>query len=368
MHNSIKVLHIVSNLSIKSGVASVIISYFRNINSELVNSSILYFDDVEGETYIDELKNHGVKLYYINRNHFYKEWKKFCSTHNKQFDILHNHQSFLTPLFISAKRKLGVKIILTHAHATKFSESFIKSLRNRLLSFPSRFISDKLLACSKEAGYAIFGTAFQRKSFIVKNAIDLRKFTVNLEVRNKLRKSMMLENKYVIGHVGNMTPVKNHKFILSVFSSLLKINKNAFLVLIGGGYLREKIEKEILELGLGESVILLGVVNNVHEYLNAFDVFLYPSLFEGLGIAIIEAQACGIPCVYSDQVPSETNILYESNVRLSLRESPEKWATQLNDIKKIDFNPVSRIQDAGYDIMEASKLLTDFYYNFFDSI
>lgn len=357
---SIKVLHLMSNLSLKSGVASVVVNYCRYINKDKINFSFVYFDEVNTETYIKELKELGAEIYFIPRARFSSDWSLFCKQHWGEYDILHNHQTFLAPLLVNVKKKLGVDKVVTHAHVTKFSDTRLKSIRNGFLSFPCRFISDKLVACSTDAGIALFGNAFKKNGVVIRNAICTDLFRFDEFIRNDVRASLKLEDSFVIGHIGNMTPQKNHVFIIEVFRSVLDVRPDAKLLLLGDGYLRDKIVRKIEEYNLYDKVILLGVRNEVFRYLNAMDVFLFPSLFEGLGIVLVEAQACGLKCIYSDEVPMEADCNVQENIRMSLKMSAKDWAQNVCSITSRVDNTEAVI-NAGYDIFSATNLLENFY-------
>jgi glycosyltransferase involved in cell wall biosynthesis len=360
MEQPVRILHILSNLSLKSGVASVVVNYCRRIDQTKIKFSFLYFDEVNTETYIDELEKMGADIYFVPRKGFRKGWKRFCAEHYGRYDIVHNHQTFLAPLLIGAKKRLGVKKLLTHAHATRFSDTRLKGIRNRLLSYPSKHISDSLVACSHDAGKALFGRTFLSKGKVIHNAINTDVFYYNEKARNEIREQLGLRDSFVVGHVGNMTPPKNHSFIIDVFQQVSLVQANAKLLLIGDGYLREKIEDRIKQLGLEQQVILLGVQSNVYRYYNAMDAFLFPSLFEGLGIVLVEAQTNGLKCVYSEKVPLEADCNTAENIRLSLKKPAHEWAKQLCSIHERTDN-TKTIQQNRYDISLAVEELTNYY-------
>lgn len=356
----IRVLHLMSNLSLKSGVASVIVNYCKHMDLSRFDISIVYFDEVDTETYIEELNQLKINTYLLKRSGFTHNWKMFCEEHYGEYDILHNHQTFLAPIMMRAKSMLGIKVLLSHAHVTKFSDTFIKSVRNGILSYPCRFVSDKLLACSQDAGVALFGNRFLSNGVIMKNAIDLEKFAFDEDERNRVRLELGLNDCFVVGHVGNMTPQKNHMFILDIFDELKKRRANVKLILVGDGYLRSDIINRIAELGLSNDVLLLGVRNDVNSLMNAMDVFLFPSLFEGLGIVLIEAQENGLKCIYSDQVPTEADVSCMNNSRISLNADKVFWAQEICKADSRVDNYLS-IRAAGYEINHAARSLERLY-------
>ena len=357
-----QVLHVLSTLSIKSGVASVLMNYCRYLDYDKIGVSIIYFDDRGNETYIEELGNLGIRIFQFHRSSFFSDWVSFCKEHYGEFDILHNHETFLAPFFVGVKKKLGVKKLVTHAHVTRFGDTPIKNLRNGILSLPCRFISDQLAGCSEEAGIALFGQRFKKNGFVMKNAIRADKFTYNEEKRNKIREEYGLEGHFVVGHIGNMCLQKNHLFLLDVFSEILKINSTAKLLLIGDGPLRHQIEEHANVLGISEQIILLGARYDVNDLLNAMDVFLFPSVFEGLGIVLIEAQTNGLRCIYSDQVPAEADLIPANNKCLSLKIDKSIWAQEVCSAKG-RVNTSEIIRNSGYDIRFEAEKLIEFYKN-----
>ncbi len=362
MDQRISVLHLLSNLSLRSGVASVVVNYCRMLDKAKIKFTILYFDEVQTETYKEELKQLGCEAYYIPRNELMQKWKIFCKEHYGKYDILHNHQSFLAPMLTNVKKQLGTKKLITHAHATKFSDTRLKGVRNRILSYPSKFISDSLIACSHDAGKALFGRTFLKKGKVIHNAINTEVFAYSQKTRNEVREQLKINDSFIIGHVGNMTPPKNHSFILEVFRQVLLVKPNAKLLLVGDGYLRSKIEGKVKQFGLEEQVILLGVQSDVYRYYNAMDIFLFPSLFEGLGIVLVEAQTNGLKCVYSDKVPFEADCNANENVRLSLNAPIREWVQNICNIQGRTDNK-HKIRQNGYDISYAVDDLVEFYFS-----
>ena len=353
------VLHIVSNISLRNGIMSVLMNYYRYVDRKEANFCFLFFDE-RPETYGKEIEELGGVLYKFTRKNFMSEWRHFCKEHYGEFDVLHNHELYLAHFFKKSKKKLGNKILISHAHATRFSDSKIKELRNKILALPSKN-ADYLLACSKDAGKSLFNKNFEQNGYILKNAIDISRYMFNESAREQIRNKYNISNKFVVGHVGNFTPPKNHFFLLQVFNEIIKLKSNSILLLVGDGYLREEIKKEASNYGFEDKVIFVGVTNSVTDYLCAMDIYVFPSLFEGLGIALVEAQTNGLPCVYSDVIPQEADILNENNIRLSLDVSPKEWADEILAIERERYLVKNEIEEAGYDISKEALKLIQFY-------
>ncbi|MDD6250796.1 MAG: glycosyltransferase [Bacillales bacterium] len=358
-----KVLFVTSNISFRSGVASVLMNYIRNINKNIFSISILYYDLVDSPSYEKELLSLGVKLYHVSRRRFISNLKKFCHEHFGEFDIIHVNDPYLAFCFIGIKKSLGVKKVIFHTHSTKFSDTKIKGVRNALLSIPARYISDELFACSKIAGKKTFGKRFSKKGTVIYNAIDLEKYSFNIDERLKIRAELNVNGLEIIGHVGNMTPPKNHFFIIDIFEKYHNAHPNSILLLIGDGYLRQEIMHKIENKGLKECVIFTGVVPNVYSYMNAMDKFIFPSLFEGLGIVMVEAQTNGLNCLFADTVPVEANLSSCSNIKLSLKNNADNWADKLNELESRKNESV--LCDL-YDIKKASLRLEEIYEDILD--
>ncbi len=361
-----KVLHIVSNLSIRSGVMTVIMNYYRNMNTTTKNFSFefIYFDDRK-ITYQEEIEKLGGKVHKVKRSKnpfkIFLEINKFIKQHITEYQIIHIHEIYLIGALIGIKRKNKNIKIISHAHATKFSERKLANIRNKIASIPNANIPDYYFACSSKAGKICFGKKFEKRGQILKNAIDLSKFKQSDLIRKKIKDKLNLTDKYVIGHVGSFNIVKNHLFLIDIFYELQKKKENAVLILVGDGERKEEVLHKCEELDIKNKVIYLGIRDDVNEVMNSFDCFVLPSIYEGLGIVLIEAQATGIPCVFSDVVPGEANILKKNNTSLSLNKSPKVWAEEVLKCKGITKNPEEKIRNAGYDIKLEAKKLEQFY-------
>ena len=161
--------------------------------------------------------------------------------------------------------------------------------------------------------------------------------------------------------MGHFSEQKNHLFLVEVFSHVLKKNPKAKLVLIGEGAGRQSVEKKCYELGIEKAVIFLGVRNDVNRILNSFDVFCFPSRYEGLPVSLIEAQSIGIPCVYADTITKEVNILNKQNVVLSLNEAFDRWSDAIISIKNRYEDPQRVLRESGYDIKIEAQKIADYY-------
>ena len=238
-----KVLHIVSNISLRSGVMSIIMNYYRNMNIKDFSFEFLYFDDRE-ITYKEEIEKLGGRVYKFERSKnplkLFFEINTFIKEHINDYQIIHIHEIYLIGALLRIKGKNKNIKIISHAHTTKFSENKLSSIRNRIAAIPNRFIPDYYFACSFIAGEKCFGKKFRKNGHVIYNAIDISKFQPDNTIRNTIREELKINDKYVVGHVGNFNVQKNHFFLIQIFYELQKMKDNAVLVLVGDGKTRKK--------------------------------------------------------------------------------------------------------------------------------
>lgn len=363
-----RILQVVSDLNLSNGITNVLMRYFRKMSTTDIRFDFLCFDcdesDIKSNYFKEEIEKLGGRVFYINSPlnffAFRKDWNKFCREHFQQFSILENNIPFLGFFFKNAKQMLGVKKIITHAHATKFGDNAFTNLRNQMFMIITGYkVGDILFAASEEAANKIFKWHLRKKPlYIINNAFDLSNFVFNIERRKNVRKRMNWDGKYIVGHVGRFTSQKNHKLIINAFRSLCKQDQTAYLVLIGEGELLPQIKKIVTEYGLNNRVCFLKRRSDVNELLQGMDTFIFPSVFEGLGVAVVEAQVAGVPCLVSDNVPKEANI--SKYKILSNRTSSMVWGKELYKLKNKAriLNGIKLAQKKGFDInLEFQKLV-----------
>ncbi|SJN37874.1 Glycosyltransferase [Marinilactibacillus psychrotolerans 42ea] len=203
------------------------------------------------------------------------------------------------------------------------------------------------------------------KVHLINNGIDCDKFNFNPETRAKVRKALKVNDKFVVGHVGRFANEKNHSFLIDTFVEIYKEKNNSVLVLAGDGELLDSLKEKVLRLGIKNNVLFLGSRNDINEIMQAMDVFILPSTFEGLGIVAIEAQAVGLPCYVSDRVPEAVGIT-ELVSHVSLKHSPKIWARQvlldnLSNISRRSY--IDEIKKNNYDVNDLSKWMETYYIN-----
>nr|WP_321262497.1 glycosyltransferase family 1 protein [uncultured Sphaerochaeta sp.] len=361
----IRVLQILGGL-FHGGAEAMIMSLYHHMDTSKVQFDFLVHTDQEG-VYDKEIIDCGGKIHhapeYHGYNHFgYKAWWQFFLKEHPEYHILHFHIRGTAAIAIPIAKRMG-RITIAHSHSTDNGKSIKAALKN-VFQHSLKNQADYLFACSEPAAIWLFGKKVLRADnfFLWKNAIETNKFSFNEDIRQKMRTSFEYDDVFVIGHVGRFITAKNHMFLLDVFSEIYKQNSKARLLLIGDGELRFPIEQKIQSIHLDDVVTLAGARSDVQDCLQAMDVFLFPSLFEGLGIVAIEAQANGLPCIVSDSIPQEVK-MSELLTFVSLKKPTEYWAQQvLSHYKEIRrAGDVEQIKKAGYDIIESAQALQAFY-------
>lgn len=274
------------------------------------------------------------------------------------YQIVHIHQNSASMAMDAMAAKMcGVRTIIGHSHNTRCNVLW----QHHLLKPIVNHVVTNRMACSEAAGEWIFGK--REDITVVNNAIDADKFHFDDELRKSARQAIGVEGKYVVGYVGRLYDgQKNIYRLLDIFSVVARKRQDAVLVMVGDGPDKVGLEEKIRHLGLDNKVVLLGKRNDVNHLMMAMDVFLFPSLYEGLGIVVVEAQATGLRCVISDRVPAPNLI---NNVQvLSLEQSDNAWGDALlNGSSNMRTIATQKIIDGHYDIAHEAKWLQEFYLN-----
>jgi glycosyltransferase involved in cell wall biosynthesis len=360
----IRVLQVLGGLN-RGGAETMVMNLYRATDKSKVQFDFIVHSEKE-DAYADEIRSLGGKIYVFPKfrlkNYFsYKKcWDVFLKEH-PEYKILHSHVRSYASLYLPIAKKHGVKTII-HSHSTSNGKG-ISSIVKRVMQSSLKRRADYLFACSAESGKWLFGEkAVKKENYrMIPNAVDTSKFAFNSESRREIRASLGIgEDTVVYGHVGRFHPAKNHAFLLEVFCEVLKKDANAVLLVAGDGALRAEIERKIAELGISESVKLLGSRPDVAELMSAMDAFVFPSLWEGLPVTVVEAQASGLPCFVSDTV---TRDVYVSSLvkYLPINEGVNIWADELTSSSFERKDVIENIKNAGFDVTESAKKLSEFY-------
>ena len=362
----------VNGQSVSGGVASFLRSYCTKIQDRTIHFDFMSLRNQCFEPYRKELEAIGGTLYCLDlqTNGFKRAYQliKRLSVFLKKgsYNAVHiNMGSFFPSLCCAiAARHVGIKTIIVHSHS-----SGIYSKRKRFIADLFKPIllheANKYCACSLVAAQNLYPQRAidEGKIIMIKNAVDTDKFRFNKDVRKARRQELNIANEIVFGHVGRFVEVKNHRFLIDVFEEIKKRNSNVKLILVGEGELREDIQKKVSDRKLSSDIIFLGHRNNVHEYLQAMDVFILPSTVEGFPISALEAQAAGLPCYISDNISQEVE-LCETCKHFSLANGSVQLADailkDLEDIpSRIDTSEI--IQKAGYDLKDNVNTFISLY-------
>lgn len=356
----IRVLHVVTYMG-RGGLETMLMNYYRHIDRSKVQFDFLVHREFEAD-YDEEIKSLGGRIYHVSRlvpwSRKYKaELRRFFRTH-PEYKIVHVHQDCLSSVALQCAKECGIPVRIAHSHNSNQDKN-IKYLFKRYYMRKIPETATELLACGKAAGDWMFGGKTYR---LLPNAIAAEKYIYEEEKAKKIKKELDLEKNIVIGHIGRFNPQKNHKFLIDIFEKCFEKNQKVRLMLIGDGEGRKEIENKVKERGLQDNVIFMGVRKNVPELLQAMDVFVFPSLYEGLPVTMIEEQAAGVPAVISDRV-SEECIITKDLVKVEgLEETPEQWAGEiLKQVKISKRDRSEEIKKAKYDVETTAKWLEEYY-------
>lgn len=357
----IRVLHIVPAL-IGGGVENLLLNYYSHMDRDKFKFDFIVHGENIGvlESTFESLNS---KIYHIPTKHesFFKNLKAMKQIiMDGNYDVVHAHQGTVGVFPMFYAKRAGVKVRITHSHIAYVKKNFFEKIIDIiLLPFLKRY-STHWFACGLDAGRFLWGDKAVEKGkvIVMKNAIEIDKFTFNADLRNRKRKKLGVNDKFVIGNIGRFSYQKNHEFLIEVFFEIYKINNNAILLLIGGGELEDDVKNQVSKLGLSEVVKFLGIRNDVPELLQAMDVFVLPSRYEGLPVVLVEAQTAALKSIVSDTITKEVKVTSYLEY-ISLESSPQCWANKV--LKYINgyerCNTSEEIKNGGYDIrLEAGKL------------
>ena len=353
-----RVLQVVTHMD-RGGLETMLMNYYRQIDRSRVQFDFLTHREGEKD-YDAEIRALGGRIYHVPPvNPFSRSYLQaldvFFAEH-PEYRVVHSHLDCMSAYVLRAAKKCGVPVRLAHSHSSsqdKDAKYLLKLLCKRGIAKQAT----QLLACADAAGRWMFGGAPFR---VLPNAIDASAYRADEQVRQEVRAELGLENAVVLGHVGRFSEPKNHPFLIGLFAEAVKKEPQARLLLIGGGEGRTAIEEKVRALGLADKVLFLGVRSDVNRMLQAMDAFVFPSLYEGLPVSLVEAQAAGLPCVISDRVPRES-VLTDLVEQLPLGDAAA-WAERvLCAAAKEKKDTYEAICAAGFDVAKNAEWLEEFY-------
>lgn len=370
----IRVLHILHTMN-RGGTENAIMNYYRHIDRNQIQFDFLLTDPNKC-AFEDEIISLGGLVYRVptltinNPIPYLKGVNQFFTKH-PEYHIVHSHTSSKSaiPLYIAKKHNIPVRIC--HSHSSK-SEKGIKGTIRNLLKRCLKKVATNYFACGKQAAEWLYGKKLleQEKVTIICNVIEGNKFSLNIRTREKFRQLLELDDStLLIGHTARFHPAKNHLFLIDVFKEFKTLCANSKLLLIGDGELRDQIEQKIQTLGIADDVIFAGIVPNVYDYEQAMDIFILPSLYEGLPLSIIEAQISGLKCFTTKGTVSEESSVTDLVSYLPLECGAKYWAEEIYKAKDYErYDRLDEIKKAGYDANTTAQTLQEIYLKLYNEI
>lgn len=361
----LQVLHIMN----RGGAEAMIMNLYRMVDRTRVQFDFLVHSQDRG-VFEDEITQMGGHIYRVqpfkgyNVLSYYNECKRFFKLH-PEIKVVHGHLGSCAAYYLKAAKECG-KFTIAHSHSADKIRSVYDFVYN-VFSYPTRYVADQLFGCSTEAGIGRYGKRIvkSKKYKNFNNAIDIGKFRFNDENRKTLRSELGLsENLTIIGHVGRLTTAKNPHKIFSVFKYIVEHYDNIICLWVGTGEFEDEIKKMITACELQDKIIMTGVRSDIFRVMSVIDCMLFPSIFEGLPVSVVEAQAANLPTVLANTISKETQI---SDLLCwhSLEDDDATWAVDVVRLAKehqgCRNEYLFNMGKTGYDINETVKWLMDFY-------
>ncbi len=376
MQKPIRVLQVFTIMN-RGGAESMIMNYYRHINRSKVQFDFLVHRKERG-TFDDEIERLGGGIYRLGHIPFHniKAYKNvlddFFQLH--KYQIVHSHLNAMSKYVLQSAKKNNIPFRIAHSHTVLPKLSFKNIIKNKLSIIDILKIIYKnqakkniynyithAFACEEKAGKWLFGQRLINEIKIINNAINANRFVYNNEVKKKIKNELKLNDKIVFGHIGNFTFPKNYHKLIDIFHEIHKQNPESILLLIGDGTLKPAIVKKVKKLNLQDSVRFMGIQKDIPYFMQAMDAFIMPSLYEGLPVTLIEAQAAGLKCFVSDTVDNNVDITGLVDF-IPLDDSPKIWAEYiLNNINYERKNTFNQIVTKKYDIKQNALELQNFY-------
>lgn len=379
MSEAIRVLHVLGGTGL-GGAESRIMDLYRQMNRDeiqfdfLVHSSAVdrFVEDASQRApqfYDGEIKELGGHIYVLPKFKLYnylsyaKAIRDFFTKHH-EFRVVQGHMTSTAGIYLPIAKRYGIPITAAHARSAGVDKG-LKGIATRILRINLYKKTDYCFACSALAGVNVFGKtqADEGKVKIIYNAIDAAKFAYQPDKRERMRNRLAVDGKLVLGHVGRFSAPKNHPYLIDVFASLCSKREDAVLVLLGDGPDKAAIEEKCTKLGIRERVLFMGNCKQPEDYYQAFDIFLLPSLYEGLPGVLVEAQAAGLRCLVSDTVTREAQAT-DLVTYLDIGKPASVWADEILAQANYDRRDTyQEIAGAGLDIKEQAEAYRYFYLN-----
>lgn len=365
MQKPIRIVHNIASLHL-GGSQAFVMNVYRNIDRSKVQFDFVVTPETK-EGFYDEITNLGGKIFtcprYKGTNHiqYNKWWDDFFNKH-PEYKVIHGHVRSTASIYLKIAKKHEL-VTIAHSHSTSNGNGISATVK-RILQLPIRKQADFLFACSDKAGKWLFGekAITQQNYYMIPNGVDLKRFEFDINKRNQMRMTLGIkEDTMILGHIGRLSTPKNHKFLLNVFNQYHKINSNSKLLLVGDGELFESIKQHINKLDINDEVIMTGSKQNTEDYYQIMDIFLFPSLWEGLPVSVVEAQANGLQCIISDVITHDVDL----TALIQYLPLDEKlWLgaiTEAHKKKRIGLTSEDRVRLQPFDAITVANKLQEFY-------
>ena len=352
------------------GVEATVMNYYRHLDHDRVQFDFVV-DDNSTVVPEEEIKSLGGRVFVVPR---YKNLPAYIRGCKELFtrikpDVVHSQMNVLSVFPLYAAKHAGVSVRIAHSHSTSNPQEHIRDLAKKVLKPFAKIYPTAYAACSRHAAIWLFGKKFVDSGnvYIMKNALQVEDFVFNNDIRQQKRIELGVDDsQLVIGQVGRMSSQKNQMFGLDVFAQILKKRPNAIMMFAGDGEIMDEVQTHAKELGVTSNVRFLGVRDDIADLYKAFDVLAFPSLYEGFGMAAVEAQAADLPVAASTEVPDEAVIIGELVKRIPLSASTQQWADlliRLAEDKRASgrSSRQKEITEAGYEITSSAKALAAWY-------
>lgn len=360
-----RILHVTAAIGRSNGVMSVILNYAKRMPED-IRFDVLYFVETSDErnAELEALGGQAVKILPPGLHSFrHDDVDEYLSAHRGEYAALHLHLPYLASVLAPKARRAGIGRVITHCHSSRFSLEN-SGWRNRILNIPTKWLADDLIACGRDAGTVWYGRRAMHRGnvTVLPNAIECERFRYDPAVRSRVRESLGIDDRFAVGHVGTLSTPKNHRFLLPVFAEIRRRQPNAVLLLVGEGALREQVCAQAEALGIQNEVVFLGNRSDVPELLQAMDIFVFPSLHEGLPVSVVEAQTAGLPVLMSDAVTDEVCVTGRVR-RVPLELGAERWAELAMKLwtPQQRKSGMEQVMAGGFDLSRSAGKLVDTY-------
>ena len=370
MVRKVKILHVVGGMNV-GGTETMLMNLYRKLNTNVQFDFISYYD--KDAYYDDEIKRLGGQVIRIdspNKIGMIKSIKNLCEVikENGPYNAVHAHTLFNCGVAMIAARLSGIKVRVSHAHTNlDNTKNIIRKIYIWCMRRTINLFSTDCIACSESAGKYLFGESItlSKKYKLLPNYVDYKKYLNCSDTKSVRQELGIKDDDIVVGHIGRFVEAKNHKFLLEVVSEMINLNNKVKLILTGDGELRKEMECYVEELGIKENVYFLGIRKDIDKILNNLDIFIFPSIYEGLGLVMIEAQSAGIPCLVSEAIQKEADLDIGLVKQINLNDKKELWIKEAFELienkNKNKKQILSAIKNKGYDLDNIINKLLEIY-------